>query len=160
VSLLGGAGLSLSDKQAVALLSYRFVLKQWASGRLRLTGGIQANLAGILTGAPREFGAGVVGVQYISTPKATEKIFGGLTGRIETGAGMGEFRLTPAGGGDPASFIRGDYILQVGAGVQFFIPGLTSLQPASFEATYRLVEPIGTEAERIHVVGLQVGLPF
>jgi hypothetical protein len=160
VSLLGGAGLSLSDKQAVALLSYRFVLKQWASGRLRLTGGLQANLAGILTGAPREFGAGVVGVQYISTPKATEKIFGGLTGRIETGAGMGEFRLTPAGGGDPASVVRGDYILQVGAGVQFFIPGLTSLQPASLEATYRLVEPIGTESERIHVVGLQVGLPF
>ena len=160
VSLLGGAGLTLSDKQAIALLSYRFVLKLWASGRLRLTGGVQANLAGVLSGAPRELGAAVIGVQYISTPKATEKLFGGLTGRIETGAGVGDFRLTPAGGGDPASVRRGDYILQVGAGVQFFIPGLTSLQPASLEATYRLANPIGPEAERIHVVGLQVALPL
>jgi hypothetical protein len=160
VSLLGGVGLTLSDKQAVALLSYRFVLKQWASGRLRLTGGVQANLAGLLSGAPRELGAAVIGIKYISTPKATEKLFGGLTGRIETGAGVGEFRLTPAGGGDPAFDRRGDYILQIGAGVQFFIPGLTSLQPTSLEATYRLAEPIGPEAERIHIVGLQVGLPF
>jgi hypothetical protein len=160
VSLLGGVGLALSDKQAVALLSYRYVLKQWVSGRLRLTGGVQANLAGLLSGAPRELGAGVIGIQYISTPKATEKLFGGLTGRIETGVGVGEFRLTPASGGDPAFDRRGDYILQIGTGVQFFIPGLTSLQPISLEATYRLAEPIGPEAERIHVVGLQVGLPF
>jgi len=160
ISLLGGAGLTLSDKQAVALLSYRLVLKQWASGRLRLTGGVQANLAGALTGAPRELGAAVIGVQYISTPKATEKFFGGVTGRIETGAGVGDFRLTPSGGGDPASVRSGDYILQVGAGVQFFLPGLTTLQPVSLEATYRLAEPIGPEAERIHVLGLQVGLPL
>ena len=158
VSILGGAGLTLSDKQAVALLSYRYVLGQWASGRLRLTGGLQANLAGALSGAPREFGAGVVGVQYIPTPSATERVFGGLTGRIETGFGMGEFRLTPAAGGDPASVRRGDYILQVGAGFQFFIPTLTSLHPATLEATYRLVQPIGTEAERIHVAGLQFAL--
>jgi hypothetical protein len=160
VSLLGGVGLTLSDKQAIALLSYRFVLKQWASGRLRLTGGVQTNLAGRFSGAPRELGAAVIGVQYISTPKATEKLFGGLTVRIETGAAVGEFRLTPAGGDDLAFDRRGDYILQVGAGVQFFIPRLTSLHPTSLEATYRLAEPIGPEAERIHVVGLQVGLPF
>jgi hypothetical protein len=160
VALLGGAGLTLTDQQAIALLSYRYVLKQWASGRWRLTGGGQANLAGLFSGAPRELGAAVIGVQYISTPKATEEFFGGLTGRIETGAGIGDFRLTPAGGGDPASVRRGDYILQVGAGVQFFIPGLTSLQPVSLEVTYRLAEPIGPEAERIHVVGLQVGLPL
>ncbi|HEU4388418.1 MAG TPA: DUF4157 domain-containing protein, partial [Blastocatellia bacterium] len=158
VSLLGGAGLTLSDKQAVALLSYRYVLGQWAAGRLRLTGGLQANLAGALSGAPREFGAGVVGVQFIPTPSATERVFGGLTGRIETGFGIGEFRLTPAGGGDPASVRRGDYILQVGAGFQFFIPTLTSLHPVTLEATYRLAQPIGTDAERIHVAGLQFGL--
>lgn len=160
ISLLGGAGLTLSDKQAVALLSYRLVLKQWAEGRLRLTGGAQANLAGLLTAAPRELGAAVIGVQYVSTPKATEKFFGGVTGRIETGAGVGDFSLTPAGGGDPSSVRSGDFILQVGAGAQFFLPGLTSLQPASLEATYRLAQPIGTEAERIHVVGLQVVLPL
>jgi hypothetical protein len=160
VSLLGGPALSMSDRQVVAMLSYRFVLKQWASGRLRLTGGVQGNLAGVLSGAPRELGAAVIGVQYISTPKATEQFFGGLTGRIETGAGVGDFRLTPAGGADPASVRSGDYLLQFGAGVQFFIPGLTRLQPASLEATYRLAEPISPEAERIHVVGLQVALPL
>jgi hypothetical protein len=159
ISLLGGAGLPLSNKHAVALMSYRFVLKQWASGRLRITGGAQANIAGILTEAPRELGAAVVGVQYISTPKATEKFFGGVTGRIEGGLGLGDFRLTPAEG-DPSFERRGDYILQVGAGVQFFLPGLTKLQPASLEATYRLAEPIGPEAKRIHVLGLQVGLSF
>jgi hypothetical protein len=160
LSLLGGLGRTASDDQAVALLGYRFVLKQWASGRLRLTGGVQANLAGVLSGAPRELGAAVVGVQYLSTPKATEQVFGGVTGRIETGAGVGDFQLIPAGGGDPAAVRRGDFILQVGAGVQFFLPGLTRLQPVSLEATYRLAEPIGPAAERIHTAGLQVGLPF
>jgi Domain of unknown function (DUF4157) len=160
VSLLGGAGLTLTDQQAVALLSYRYVLKQWASGRLRLTGGGQANLAGLLSGAPRELGAAVIGVRYISTPKATEEFFGGLIGRIETGAGVGDFRLTPVGGSDPNSVRRGDYILQVGVGVEFFLPGLTSLQPVSLEATYRLAEPIGSEAKGIQSVGLQVGVTF
>ena len=59
------------------------------------------------------------------------------------GLGVGEFLLTPVTpGGVETPAVRADYILRVGAGIQFFIPGLTSLTPVSLEAAYRFARPL------------------
>jgi hypothetical protein len=147
------------------MLSYNYVLSQWADGRLRLTAGAEGNpgaLFGPLTSPLHgEFGAGTAGLQYVSTPRAVENTFGGFTGRVNTGFGAGEFLLTPATpGGAERTGVRADYVLRVGAGVQFFIPGLTSLTPASLEAAYGLAQPLDSEAKRIHTVGLSLSVPL
>lgn len=166
LSLDLGIGFSGSNELAVAMLTYRYVLSQWAGGRLRLTTGAQAN-PGALSASllnfspPGEFGAGIVGLQFVSTPKAVEKWFGGITGRLDTGLGVGEFSLQPAApGGAQTTGVRADYILRVGAGVQFFIPGLTSLRPVSLEAAYGLAQPLDSEATRIHTFGLRLSTPL
>ncbi len=139
----------------VAMLAYRHVLLRWASGRLRLTAGAEGNVAAALVDSPREYGAGVMGLQFVQTPRSTEKAWGGFTARLEAGVGAGSFALNPAGR-DPTTQTRGDYVLQVGAGVQFYIPGLTSMVPFSLEAALRTAQPIGGEAQGIHT-GLLTG---
>jgi hypothetical protein len=160
-----GVGFTGSSKLAVAMLSYNYVLSQWADGRLRLTAGAQANagalLAPLTSPLSGEFGAGTLGLQYISTPKAVEQKFGGFTARLNTGLGAGEFLLTPVTpGGAETTGVRADYVLRVGAGIQFFIPGLTSLTPASLEAAYRLAQPLDSGAQRIHTFGLTLSFPL
>jgi hypothetical protein len=96
LSAAGGVAFTGSERLGVAMLTYRYVLSQWASGRLRLTAGAQANLAAALESTPRgEFGAGIVGVQFLSTPESVERRFGGFTARLDTGFGVGEFSLKP-----------------------------------------------------------------
>ena len=144
------------------MLTYRYVLSQWAAGRLRLTAGAQANLAALWESAPRgEFGAGTLGLQFISTPESVERRFGGFTARLDTGVGVGEFSLEPATPSTTATAgVRGDYILQVGGGIQFFIPGLTSLRPVSLEAALRLAQPRDSDAKQIHTLSLSLSLPL
>jgi hypothetical protein len=162
VSLTGGLAFSGSQKLNVALLTYRYVLWNWAEGRLRLTGGAQVNLAPLWeSDSVGELGAATVGLQYLSTPVSREKTFGGLTGRLDTGFGLGEFSLRPV---EPEAAgttgRREDWILQVGGGVQFFIPRLTHLTPASLEAAYRLAQPLDPDAKRIHTVSVSASFQF
>lgn len=151
LSLAGGLGLSGSDRLGVAFLTYRLVVWNLAQGRLRLTAGAQLNVASFLESDPSgELGAAIVGLQYLSTPVSRDKIFGGLTGRVETGLGRGEFSLRPAEPGTAGSTgDRHDWILQVSGGVQFFLPGLTKLRPVSLEAGFRWTQPLDPTAQRI-----------
>jgi hypothetical protein len=109
----------------------------------------------VLGAVPRgELGA-LVGLQYIPTPRATEKRFGGLTGRVEAGIGVGQFSLKPVTPDVSATTATSaDYILQVSGGFQFFLRGLTDLTPASLELAYRRADPIGSGAETVHQFGL------
>jgi hypothetical protein len=162
LSLAGGLAFTGSQRLSTAMLTYRYVLSQWAAGRLRLTAGAHANLAALWESAPRgEFGAGTLGLQFISTPESVERRFGGFTARLDTGFGVGEFSLEPATPSTTATTgVRGDYILQVGGGIQFFIPGLTSLRPASLEAALRLAQPHDSDAKQIHTLSLSLSLPL
>ena len=158
LSLTGGVAFSGSKKLSVAMLTYHYVLWNWAEGRLRLTGGAQVNLARLWESDPRgELGAATVGLQYVSTPVSREKRFGGLTGRLDTGFGLGEFSLKPAG---PDTAKTPDWILQVSGGVQFFIPRLTDMTPISLEAAYRLAQPLDTNAKNIQTVSVSASIQF
>jgi len=157
LSVLGGGAFSGSKQFWVTMLTYRYVLWHMSKGRLRLDIGAHANLASLWEQIPRgEFGAGTIGLQFISTPRSVERKFGGITGRIDTGLGVGQFLLKPVALETPTTSQETDFILQVGAGAQFFIPKLTSLTPVTLEATYRLAQPLDANAERIHTFGLMV----
>jgi hypothetical protein len=156
-----GGNIAGTDRLLSAMLTYRYVLGQWASGRLRLTTGAQvvgrAHLDfDKITGGEEHFEAGgLLGFQYIPEAKATEKRFGGFTARAEGGLGYGQFLLKPALPGGPAeATTSGDYILQVGAGVQFYLKGLTDLQPASLEVAFRMAKPMNDDAKTVHTFGL------
>ncbi len=159
LSLTAGLGFSGSDKLKVGMLTYRYLLTNWAEGRLRLTGGAQVNAASIFGAG--ELGAATVGLQFISTPVSREKSFGGFTGRLETGFGLGEFSLKPASPQGPEATGRcADWILQVGGGIQFFIPSLTDLTPVSIEVAHRLTQPLDPDAKLIHTFGVSTTLSF
>ena len=150
-------GVGVGGGLSVGALTYRYVLSQWAAGRLRLNAGVRLNPGGLLASPPGELGAETLGLQYIAMPRSQEERFGGFTARIDTGLGIGEFSLKPQGTDGPAATgVRTDYVLRVGAGVQFFIPGLTSMRPVSLEAAYGLAQPLDPEAKRIHSFGLSL----
>jgi len=159
VSVGLGANIAGTDRLLSAMLTYRYVLGQWASGRLRLTTGAQ-----VVGRAHLDFdkipeahfeAGGLLGVQYIPEAKATEKTVGGFTARAEGGLGYGQFLLKPALPGGPAATAGSvDYILQVSAGVQFYLKGVTGLRPASLELAFRRATPITGDAETVHTLGL------
>jgi len=130
-------------------LSYRRFLGDWASGHLDLTLGADLNLitafAEIWEAArdtPEEerlvgeFGSLMVGLHGRLSPWGGPR-FGGLTGQIETGFGAGaEFAL-------PDIFTKGGAF------------------PFSIQAAYRLVQPLNSEAQRLHgVIGGILEIPF
>ena len=162
LSLTAGLGLSGSDKLKVGLLTYRYVIWNWAHGRLGLTGGLQFNLAALFQSNPKgEYGALTGGLRFVSKHVSREGGFGGFIGRVETGFGLGEFSLKPVGPQGVESSRRStDWILQVGVGMQFYIPRFTKLQPASLEAGFRFTQPIDSDARRIQTASLSFTLPF
>jgi hypothetical protein len=154
LSLEAGVGLTGSKELKVAFLTYHYVLSQWSSGRFRLRAGAEVNPVPLLDASlqtPGELGAGVIGLQFVSTPQATEKKFGGFTARIDTGLGVGNFLVTP-----DTTDLKGDYVVEVGAGLRFFIPGLRTMIPGSLEAAYRYAKPQGSDAKGIQTFGLSV----
>jgi hypothetical protein len=154
LSLEAGVGLTGSKELKVAFLTYHYVLSQWASGRLRLRAGAEVNPVPLLDSSlqtPGELAAGVIGLQFVSTPQATEKKFGGFTARVDTGYGVGNFLVTP-----DSTDLKGDYVVEVGAGLRFFIPGLRTMIPGSLEAAYRYAKPQGGDAKGISTFGLSV----
>jgi hypothetical protein len=156
LSITAGLARSGSEELAVAALTYRYVLRNWAEGRFRLTGGAQLNLA---SGGERI--AGTVGLQYISSPVSRARTFGGLTARLDTGFGSGEFALKPAGPADAeATGRRDDWILEIGSGVRFFVPGLLERTPITLEGAYRLAEPLDSNARHISTFSVSAGIEF
>ena len=144
LSVTAGLARSGSEELPVAVLTYRYVLHNWAEGRFRLTGGAQLNLA---PGGERI--TGIVGLQYISSPVSRGRTFGGLTARLDTGFGSGEFSLRPAGDSAETTGRRDDWILEIGTGIRFFVPGLLKRTPITLEGAYRLAEPLESNARHI-----------
>lgn len=151
----GGIGFSGDERLSVAMITYRRVITSWVDGRLRLTAGLSGNLAS-LREPYGEYGALTAGVSYLQKPRAFESIWGGFTARAEIGGGYGNFALKSAEGSKGAA----DVVLQIGAGIQFYIPGALTMHPISLEAGFRLAEPIGEDAERIKMGTLSLVAPF
>jgi hypothetical protein len=151
----GGFGFSGDERLSVAMLTYRRVITSWANGRLRLTAGLSGNLASLWE-PYSEYGALTGGVSFLQKPRAFESVWGGFTARAEIGGGYGNFALKSAEGSKGAA----DVILQIGGGIQFYIPRTLSMYPLSLEAAFRLAEPIDDDAKRIKMGTLSLVLPF
>jgi hypothetical protein len=168
--ILGPAGPYIGEsgnvESAAWLLSYRRLLGDWVSGHLNLTLGADLNfittVAEIVEEASKvpeeqrilgELGSVMVGLHGRVSPWGGPR-FGGLTGRIETGFGAGRFALRPA---DPTererTSIQASWVLQVGVGAEFAVPDIFTegrVVPLTIQAAYRLVQPLNSEAERLH----------
>jgi hypothetical protein len=164
-SVAAGANVSTGDAQV--LFSYRRILRAFAAGRLKFTAGADINLMGAAVGInqatgtrPRwaaDIGSGMFGVRGRFAPLWGAEGHGGLSGSLETGFGAGYFRpRTPRPGEESdRTRVAGSYVLQLGLGAEFYIPlGLRSglAMPVSFEAAYRLVQPLNSKARQIHAL--------
>jgi len=161
-------GASGEVASAMWLISYRRLLGDWASGHLNLTLGADLNFVQSIAeiveaaqGRPQEqrivgeYGSAMVGLEGRLSPWGGPR-FGGLTGRIETGFGAGRFLLRPA---DPSerrrTSIEASWVLQIGVGAEFALPNLFTegqVVPLTVQAAYRLVQPLNSEAQRMHGV--------
>jgi hypothetical protein len=153
------------DFSPTVLYSYRRFLTAWANGHIKPMVGGDINLTGLttleykLTGA--EYGSAMIGLYGRRNLLWGGERFGGLTARVETGFGVGRFRLRTPGPGDPrGTSIEPGMVLQVGLGAEFYVPISTHAIPFSVEAAYRLVQPLNAEAQRIHSLVLGPGLLF
>jgi hypothetical protein len=162
-------GVSLTGGQPdfIAMISYRRILEAWASGRIQLTTGGDLNFYGLTSEAitairgversPGEFASAMVGLRGRTNLIWGGERFGGLTGSIETGVGVGRFLLRDLGPGEEPTSVEGDVVLQVGIGAEFYLPVGQGATPVSIEAAYRLVQPLDDEARRIHGFVITLG---
>jgi hypothetical protein len=158
-SLLAGPALG-GDVSPIFLFSYRRFLTEWASGHIQPVIGGDINFTGLLaesvetegleTTTGREFGSAIVGLHGRSNLLWGGERFGGLTARVETGFGVGRFRVRSPEPDEPGTSIEPGLVLQVGVGAEFYIPAGVHAVPVSIDAAYRLVQPLNSEAERIH----------
>jgi len=146
------------DFSPIYLFSYRRFLTDWASGRIQPVLGGDINITGLtIEAADRqhrsggaEFGSAMIGLHGRSNLLWGGERFGGLTARVETGIGVGRFRLRSPGPDDPRTAVESGVVLQVGVGAEFYIPIGATAFPVSLDAAYRMVQPLNSEAERIH----------
>jgi hypothetical protein len=162
----------------ILLYSYRHLLADISNGQAQLTAGVDINilglaaqLSGLIAGADvpsSELGAIMTGLRVrggedVETGERSDwggERFGGVTGRLEAGIGLASFRVREARGSEAGSgteFGPG-FVLQAGFGAEFYVPSGVNAIPLSVEATYRMIQPLNSEAERIHGLLLTVGL--
>jgi len=165
-------GPTSEELPLVFLLSYRRILEDWVEGRIQVTTGADVNILApifeippVILGhepsSPTEYASLIVGVRGRTNLLWGGEQYGGLTGTIETGMGVGRFALrSPEPGEGPATKVAGDLILQVGVGAEFYIPFGQQGVPVSIEAAYRLAQPLTGEAERIQSLLLGPALHF
>ncbi len=161
-------GSSLSgDLPLMEILSYRRILGELSSGHIQPVVGGDIDLSGLIAegldpeGArgSRELGSVMMGYRLRSALLWGGERYGGLIARVETGVGLGRFRLRTAEG--QGSALAPTVLLQVGAGAEFSIPMRSGLIfPMSLEAAYRLVQPVNEEARRIHSLTLGISTTF
>jgi hypothetical protein len=157
------AGGATSGGEPIELITYRRFLTNWASGRLRPSLGADVNVIGLTLEARRgrtegrEFGSATVGIHGRTNFPFGRERFGGLTGSVDTGFGVGRFTLTPVRGGSETA-VAPDWVLQVGTGAQFYLPIGSQAVPVTVEAAYRLAIPLNIEGERVQSLLLSVGI--
>ncbi len=164
------AGVDVPTGSAIGLITYRRILTEWLSGRLRLGVGGDVGVTGLAYAftkgwrereRPGEFGAGMVGLYGRTSFLWGGERYGGLTGRIETGFGAGHFMLRNPKPEEARTAVAGDFILQLGIGAEFLIPlGLSSgsAMPLNLKAAYRLVQPLNPRAKQMHGLIISLGI--
>lgn len=171
VTISGGVTLGGDRTGGTELVTYRRILTGWAGGQLQLTTGGDVNVIGLgaetitairQTERPSgEFASAMVGLRGRTNLLWGGERFGGLVGTVDTGVGVGRFRLRdPEVAGRSRTAVAGDLILQVGVGAEFYLPIGVNAMPMSVEAAYRLAQPLNPEAERIHSFLLGVGFHY
>jgi hypothetical protein len=157
------------DRNLNLLLSYRRLVGEWASGRLQLDLGTDISLSGLLRQAgdravPAELGSGVLGLRGRAGGWGAER-YGGFVLAADLGLGADRFKLRNPNPGDGASTrIAPGLVLQVGTRIEFWFPDLSQREgrtsALSFEAAYRLVQPLTPDAQQIHEFVLGLGGSF
>ena len=156
------------------LLSYRRFLADLANGQTQLTVGADINAfsSGLLVDRQLsgEFGSLMAGLHMrgLEEVETGERIdrggerFGGVTARLELGASLGRFRVTERRGAGTglASELGAGFVVQAGLGAEFYIPIGVEALPLSLGATYRMVQPLNTEAQRMHGLLFELGMVF
>ena len=171
-------GLPQGGSDLIAFLfSYRRLLADLGSGQRQLTLGADINIVGVtseigslLSAVEPEsaefcsvlFGLRLRGQEDVETGVRTDfggERFGGAIARLELGASVGRFRVEESRESPPGSTeILPGFVVQGGLGVEFYIPIGVNAVPLSLEATYRMVQPLNPEAERIHGLFFNLGL--
>jgi hypothetical protein len=133
------------------LLSYRRFLGDWVSGRLRMTLGVDLGLSD-LTKSPTMFGAAMVGAQARIGGWGGSR-YGGVSVRVETGFGFGQYALRPAAPGEAGGTASAPaWVLQVGPRAEFLIKTSTREMalPVSLGLALRFVQPLDPDARTLH----------
>jgi hypothetical protein len=159
-SFSGGA--YLGGEGGILMLSYRRLLGDLASGRLRFTLGADLNAIGTFAGiaqrnepsafrTPGEFGSGMVGAQARLGGWGGSR-YGGFGLRLETGLGAGTFSMRRATAAeDPSTTTGAGWVLQVGPRAEFLVKsGDAHVFDFTISAAYRMMQPLNGEAQALH----------
>jgi len=152
----------LGGDMPILMLSYRRLLGDLASGRLRFTLGADLNVAGTTAGiaernspsslrTPGEFGSAMVGGQVRLGGWGGSR-YGGFGLRLETGPGAGTFSMRRATADEDRSTTTGaGWVFQVGPRAEFLIKaGDAHVFPLTLSAAYRVMQPLNNEAHALH----------
>ncbi len=146
------------------LYSYRRFLTELGNGQIQLVAGADLNIMSIIAAtddeAIGEIGSIMTGFRGRTNLLFGGERFGGLTGRIEPGIGVGRFRVRDSETELPGREFGPGFVLQAGLGAEFYIPIGVEAVPLSVEATYRLVVPLNQPAEAIHGILGNIGFRF
>ena len=158
------AGGYLGGDMPILMLSYRRLLGDLASGRLRFTLGADLNVTGTTAGiveaatgtpgsrrTPGEFASGMVGGQVRLGGWGGSR-YGGFGLRLETGLGVGQFSMRRATADeDRSTTTAAGWVLQVGPRAEFLIKaGDAHVFPLTLSAAYRVMQPLNNEARALH----------
>ena len=166
------AGGYLGGEGSILMLSYRRLLGDLASGRLRFTLGADLNVTGTAAGiverntpsslrTASEFGSGMVGGQVRLGGWGGSR-YGGFGLRLETGLGVGQFSMRRATADeDRSTTTAAGWVFQVGPRAEFLIKaGDAHVFPLTLSAAYRVMQPLNNEARALHAFVGGVELQF
>ena len=163
-SLSFSGGAYLGGDLPIGMLSYRRLLGDFASGRLRFTLGADLNVMGAIDGiagasqdtpsslrSPGEIGSGMVGAQTRLGGWGGSR-YGGFGLRLETGLGVGTFSMRRATADEDRSTTTGaGWVLQVGPRAEFLVKrGDAHVFNFTISAAYRMMQPLNNEARALH----------
>lgn len=144
------------------ILSYSRLLKALGNGQITWRAGIDLNLEGFASsatpGGTGDIGSLATGLKGRSNLLFGGEQFGGLTARLDAGVGLGNFRLKDAASDARTKAFDVGFLLQAGAGIEFYVPAGDSVIPFSAELMSRTLFPLTQDAKRIQSYILSVGV--
>lgn len=155
------------DHNVSLLFSYRRLLKEVAGGRLTLNAGVDLDVTNLLKlgdptfRAPSELGSGIIGGRARLGGWGAER-YGGILLTADLGFGVDRFKVRSPNASDPPALTTAPgVILQLGTRIEFWVPSIEMkhgrVSSLSFEADYRVVQPLTPDARQIHEVVFGLG---